>query len=255
MFRVLILSFIFIFTFAAQGISSVSVQDIDREFESVPKSREDLLQTESMILEALEQSGNSESLSWRLARTYYALGKRSEEEAGKEYYQRCMARANQAIELNNRSAWGFYFRGVCQGKLGEIEGIWNSLSIIKPLKKDLKKALEYDPSVSHGGPHRALGVLYLKLPGLLGGSVDKSVDHLQQAVAVGPKYADNYLFLAEALYEQENYQTAKVTLKVLLKVVEGSNDDTADAQQVREKVKTLMEKIDPWIESQATHAQ
>ena len=254
MFRVQVLSFIFLFTLAAKGIPPVSLQDIDRHYESIQNTREDLLQTESMILEALEQSEVSESLAWRLARTYFSLGKRSMEEASEEYYRRCIQRADQAIQLNNRSAWGFYYRGLCRGKLGEMQGIWNSLSMIKPLKQDLMKAVKFDPSVSKGGPHRALGKLYLELPGLLGGSVDKSVDHLRQAVVLGPRFADNYLFLAEALHEQENYHSAKNTLKILLKII-GESGDTSKAQKIRAEIQTLMEKIDPWIESQTSHAQ
>jgi tetratricopeptide (TPR) repeat protein len=254
MFRVQIISLIFIFTFAARGISPDSLRDIDRQYESAQNTRVDFLQSETMILEALKQSGISEPLTWRLARTYYSLGEKSPEEVGKGYYDHCIARADQAIELNPQSAWGFFFRGVCRGKLGEMQGIWSSLAIIKPLKKDLIQAVQFDPSVSQGGPHRALGKLYLELPGLLGGSVDKSVDHLRQAVVLGPKFADNYLFLAEALYEQENYHIARNTLRILLRIIEESND-YPDAQQIREEVQTLMKKIDPWIESQTSHAQ
>jgi len=253
MLRVPIFSLIFIFTLSATGISPVSLQDIDRQYESIQNTREDLLRTESLILSSLKQSGVSEPLAWRLARTYFLLGGKSKKEAGKEYYRRCIQRANQAIQLNPRSAWGFFYRGICRGKLGEMRGIWSSLSIIKPLKQDLKEAVKFDPSVSQGGPHRALGKLYLELPGLLGGSVDKSVDHLKQAVALGPRFADNYLFLAEALYQQENYRAAKSTLKDLLTIIEG--EDTEDARKTRKKVQTLMEKIDPWIKSQASHAQ
>jgi tetratricopeptide (TPR) repeat protein len=254
MFRASLFSLFFIFTLSAKGMPPVLVEDIDRQYESVPKTAEDLLQTESTILKALKQSGVSEPLTWRLARTYYSLGDRSTEDVRKEYYHRCIERADQAIQLNNQSAWGFFLRGICRGKLGEMQGIWSSLSIIKPLKQDFKKAVKLDPSVSAGGPHRALGKLYLELPGLLGGSVNKSVDHLKQAVTLGPTFADNYLFLADALFEQENYQAAKITLGNLLTIVPKS-DDSPKAQQIRKKVQTRMEKIDPWIESQASHAQ
>ncbi len=254
MLRVPIFSLIFIFTFAARGIPPVSLQDIDRQYESAQNTRVDFLQSETMILETLEQSGISESLLWRLARTYYSLGEQSPEEVGKEYYDHCITRADQAIQRNHQSAWGFFFRGICRGKLGEMQGIWSSLAIIKPLKKDLIQAVQFDPSVSQGGPHRALGKLYLELPGLLGGSVDKSVDHLQQAVVLGPKFADNYLFLAEALYEQENYQAAKNTLGDLLLIIEEFKDNPK-TQKIRQEAQALIKKIDPWIESQTSHAQ
>ena len=254
MFRVLVFSLIFLFPLAAKGFSSVSLQDIDRHYESNKNTHKDLLLTESMLLDAMEQSGTSESLAWRLARTYFSLGKRSDEEDAIEHYNNCIARANKAIQLNSQSAWGFYYRGICRGKLGETQGIWSSLSMIEPLKQDLQKAAKLDPSVSRGGPHRALGKLYLALPGLLGGSVDKSVDHLQQAVVQGPGFADNYLFLAEALHEQENYRAAKNTLEDLLKIIEDSND-YPNGEKVRKEVQTLMKEIDPWVEPQTSHAQ
>jgi len=254
MFRVLLFSLIFLFTLSAKAMPPVLVEDIDRQYESAQNTAKGLLHIESMILKALKQAGDAfEPLIWRLARTYYSLGGKSSEKTRKEYYHRCIERADQAIELNNKSAWGFFLRGICRGKLGEIQGIWSSLSIIKPLKQDFKKAVELDPSVSAGGPHRALGKLYLELPGLLGGSVDKSVDHLRQAVILGPTYADNYLFLADALFEQKNYQAAKITLGNLLTIVQELGD-TLKAQQIQKHVQTRMGKIDPWIEAQNSHA-
>ncbi len=254
MFWVPVFSLIFIFSLSATGADPAFLQGIDRQYESVQTTSQDLLQTESRILKALEQKEASEDLAWRLARTYYALADTSTDNAAKKYYHQCLQRADQTIALNDRSAWGFFLRGLCRGKLGEMQGIWSSLSIINPLKNDFKNAARLDPSVSQGGPHRALGKLYLELPGLLGGSVDKSVDHLKQAVALGPKFANNYLFLAEALYEQKNYLDAKNTLQDLLTFI-GESDEPPGAHQIRQKVQILMAKIEPWIESQSPHAQ
>jgi len=230
------------------------VQEIDRQYESHRTTTQDLLHTESMILKTQEQAGASEALAWRLARTYYSLAGRSAKEAAKKYYNSCLEQAEQTIALDIKSAWGFYLRGLCRGKLGEMQGLWSSLAMISPLKKDFKQAVKLDPSVSQGGPHRALGKLYLELPGLLGGSVDKSVDHLKQAVVLGPKYADNYLFLADALYEQENYRTAKNTLQDLLTII-GESDEPPNAHQIRQKILLRMTKIESWIEPQNAHAQ
>jgi tetratricopeptide (TPR) repeat protein len=254
MFRIPVFSLIILFSLATTGVTPALVQEIDRQYESPRTTTQDLLQTESMILKTQEQAGASEALAWRLARTYYALAGRSRKEAAKKYYHRCLEQAEQTIALDIKSAWGFYLRGLCRGKLGEMQGVWSSLAMISPLKKDFKQAAKLDPSVSQGGPHRALGKLYLELPGLLGGNVDKSVDHLKQAVVLGPKYADNYLFLADALYEQENYLAAKNTLQDLLTII-GESDEPPNAHQIRQKVLIRITKIDPWIESQSSHAQ
>ncbi|VAX27349.1 hypothetical protein MNBD_NITROSPINAE05-655 [hydrothermal vent metagenome] len=237
------------FTFSATGTDPVSLEDIDTHYESAQDSKKGLLQTESMILKARNSADASEPLAWRLARTYYSLAEVSGKEAAEKYYHRCLETAEQTIALNNNSAWGFYLRGLCRGKLGQMQGLWSSLSMIGPLKKDFQNAVRLDPSVSQGGPHRALGKLYLELPGLLGGSVDKSVDHLKQAVRLGPKFADNYLFLADALFEQENYRAAKNTLQDLLTLIADS-DEPPDAHEIRQKVMLKMTEIDSWIASQ-----
>jgi tetratricopeptide (TPR) repeat protein len=249
MFRVPVLSLIFLFSISATGTDSISLKKIDTHYESAQDSHKGLLQTESMILKAQDSAGTSEPLAWRLARTYYSLAGVSRKEAAKEYYSRCLETAGQTIDLDSKSAWGFYLRGLCRGKLGEMQGLWSSLSMIRPLKKDFQNAVRLDPAVSEGGPHRALGKLYLELPGLLGGNVDKSVDHLKQAVRLGPKFADNYLFLADALSEQENYRAAQKTLQDLLTMVAASND-LSDDHEIRKKVMLKMTEIDSWIASQ-----
>ncbi|GJL78729.1 MAG: hypothetical protein NPINA01_17180 [Nitrospinaceae bacterium] len=254
MTRNLILSPLLIFVLAAKGIGPISIESLDRHFQSAQSTMEGLLQSESMIKEALKQSDPSEPLTWRLARTYYRLGNVSNEETAKDHFHRCIEQADQAIQLNGQSAWGYFLRGLCRGKLGEMQGIWKSLALIKPLKRDLLAAMQLDPAIDEGGPHRALGKLYLELPVLLGGSVDKSVDHLKQAVALGPEFTDNHLFLAQALYEKGDYRLAKKTLLNLLEITKKS-DSLPKVQQTRQKARHLMEKINPWIEAQTLDAQ
>lgn len=258
MIRISILAAILILFLAARGTDSLSPEEIDRHYRSLGRagdhSNKKLLQSESMIRKAITQSGPPGPLTWRLARTYHRLGENASGETAKNYFRRCIEQAGRTIQLNNQSAGGFFYRGVCRGKLGKAQGIWKNLAAIKPLKRDLLAAVKYGPSLNQGGPHRALGKFYLELPGILGGSVDKSVHHLKQAVALGPEFADNYLFFAEALYERGNYRAAKDTLKDLLKIIEASSG-YPDSQQVRLEIQMLMEKINPRIESPAFNAK
>ena len=254
MTRTLISGLILIFCLAAKGAGYPALENIDRHYQAMQTTDEELLQSEAMILAALKQSGPSEPLTWRLARTYFRLGDKSTGDTAKNYFHRCVEQAGLAIELNRQSAWGYFFRGICRGKLGELQGIWKSLAIIRPLKRDLLTALKLDPSIDRGGPDRALGKLYLELPGILGGSLDKSVDHLKQAVALDPKFEDNYLFLAQALYEKGSYRLASNTLMELFKITKQS-DNLPKVQKIRQQAQELMEKINPWLESQTSNAQ
>jgi tetratricopeptide (TPR) repeat protein len=254
MYRILTLGLILMFCLAARGTGPNATEEIDRHYQAISMTDKELLQSESMILTALKQLGLSEPLTWRLARTYYRLGDNATNGTAENYFHSCIEQADRAIQLNNQSARGYFFRGICRGKLGEMQGVWKSLAIITPLKEDLLAAVKFDPSVNQGGPHRALGKLYLELPALLGGSVNKSVDHLKQAVSLGPEFADNYLFLAQALYENEDYPSAKNTLMELLKITK-KTDNLPKVQNIRQQAHALMEKINPWLESQPSDAQ
>lgn len=252
--RILTLSLVLLFCLAARGTDLLSTEAIDRHYRAIPMTDAELLKSESLILEALKQSSPSAGLAWRLARTYLKLGETATNGTAENYFHRCIEQADRAIDLNNQSAWGYFFRGICRGKLGEIQGVWKSLTIIKPVKQDLLAALKLDPTVSQGGPDRALGKLYLELPALLGGSIGKSVDHLQKAVSLGPEFADNYLFLAEAQYENEDYRSAQNTLVELLKITQKS-DNFQNIQTIRQQAQELMEKINPWLKSPSSNAQ
>ena len=134
----------------------------------------------------------------------------------------CIEQAKIALKLNSKSASGHFFKGLCNGSLGEIEGIWSSLGKIQSFTKDMKTAIKLDPSVNEGGPHRALANLYSKLPYILGGNLNRSIIHFREAVRLGPQFGENYLGLAEAYIQNENFLLAKETLQTLLSIKSGS---------------------------------
>ena len=80
----------------------------------------------------------------------------------------------------------------------------------------METTISLDPSVEEGGPHRALGNLYLKLPYILGGNLDRSIRHFQKAVQLGSEFGENYLGLAEAYIENGDFVLAKDVLHVFL---------------------------------------
>ncbi len=238
----------------AKAAPLVSPETIDTHYKSTGNSKAGLLESETMLLDALKQSEPSDALSWRLARTYYALGKQSEGETGKRYFNLCIENAERTIELNAESAWGFFFRAICRGKQGQIQGVFRSLSLIKPIRQDLTTAAELDPSVDHGGPHRALGKMYLDVPGVLGGNLHKSIDHLKMALLYGPLHEENLLFLAQAFYEDGDYIATQKSLTTLLEITKDSKDDP-EIQTIRRQAQELMIQTLAWIESQAADAQ
>jgi tetratricopeptide (TPR) repeat protein len=82
----------------------------------------------------------------------------------------------------------------------------------------METAINLDPSIEEGGPHRALGNLYLKLPYVLGGDLESSIAHFQKAIQLGFEFGENYLGLAEAYIENGDFVLAKDILHTILKM-------------------------------------
>jgi tetratricopeptide (TPR) repeat protein len=220
---------------------AATTEDIDRWYKA-SVTFDDYQHLKPFIEKATGFSGKEDERSWRLARLNYSLGTHSGSKTQKEFFRHCVEHAEKAIKINEESAHGYFFRGLCIGKEGQVEGIWKSLGIIDPLKKDMEKAIGLDPTVDHGGPHRALGMLYLELPFFLGGSLEKSIHHLEEAVRLSPDYIENHFDLARAYYEDAQYDSARTSLAHLYQLV-GTDSDNEEVRNFRNQANELMKQI------------
>ena len=192
------------------------IKELDHSY-SLAKSSDDLYTLESLVKKSLKTFPESDKLFWRLGRVYFKLGETFTSESEKIYFfSLCMAQTKKTIKINSQSANGYFYNGLCSGTLGQTQGIWSSLGIIEPFKKDMETAINLDPSIEEGGPHRALGNLYLKLPFVLGGDLEHSIAHFQKAIQLGSEFGENYLGLAEAYIENGDFVLAKGILHTLL---------------------------------------
>jgi len=192
------------------------IKELDHSY-SLAKSSDDLYTLESLVKKSLKTFPESDKLFWRLGRIYFKLGETFTSESEKIYFfSLCMAQTKKTIEINSQSANGYFFNGLCSGTRGQTQGIWSSLGIIEPFKKDMETAINLDPSIEEGGPHRALGNLYLKLPYVLGGDLERSIGHFQKAIQFGSEFGENYLGLAEAYIENGDFVLATGILHTLL---------------------------------------
>ncbi|MBI4382458.1 MAG: tetratricopeptide repeat protein [Nitrospinae bacterium] len=257
MIRNLFLAAITVLTLAGiYPAEAVSLTEIDRLIAD-GDTAEKLAGIESQVRAAIQQSPASGELYLRLAQTYYNWGKLSDGDGKRDYFSRCLAQAEKAVSLQDRFAAGYYIKGVCLGRLGEIDGIWESLRAIDPFKQTMETALKIDPGVCHGGPHRALGRFYYQLPFILGGSFDKSITHLREAVRLGPRYPENYFFLAESYYAKGEYPLAREALTALMKNFPESRGPREDLEvpRIRERARQLLGKIETEAPSGHFHAQ
>ena len=164
----------------------------------------------------------------------------------KQHLNTCIQLTQTAIDHDARAGVAHFFKGLCLGRLGETKGIWGSLNIIGPFRESMEVAASLDPALDSGGPHRALGRLYFKLPLVLGGDLGKSIEHLQKAVTFGPQYWENHFFLAESYYENKQYAEARTELQRAIDIESQLSGDPGHTIRSTE-LKGLMQAIENHI--------
>lgn len=174
------------------------------------RSESGLRDQETRWQESIQQDPDKAAPHCQLAHIYFIKAANARGSVRGDFYHQCKDQANLAIQKEpKQSAAAFFLKGLCLGKLGEVEGIWSSLGIVDSFRESMEGALKLDPSVDRAGPHRALGRYYFKLPFFMGGSNEKALQHLEKAVAMAPEYWENHLFLAE-VYLDEKITTVRV---------------------------------------------
>ena len=237
---VVILLTLFLLVLTGQATAQ---SEIDKKYQQA-KTLKEFEHIAEEVKKILAHEPNQVEWQWRLARSHYSIAKRNKDT---RQFDLCIEHSSRALKNKPDSAISYFFRALCRGKQGEMQGLWSSLGIIEPFKEDMIKALELDPTIQNGGPNRALGKLYLELPFFLGGSTKQAIDHLKEAVRLGPDHAENYLGLAEAYYSKNNFTAARKTLSTLLLLTDSVANDE-NLPKLRKKGQALMNKMS--LESQ-----
>lgn len=169
------------------------------------------------VQEALGAGEDAYGANWRLARVEYWIGDHTADKtAKKQIFQQGIDHAKKAIELGPNKVEGHFWLGVCYGVYGEAKGVLKSLSLVKPIKEEMRRVLEIDPAYDKGGADRVLGRVYHEVPRIAGGSEKKSLEHLLKAVEYGPRVGLNLLYLADTYISLDQIEKARETLEFIL---------------------------------------
>jgi len=151
---------------------------------------------------------------------------------------------NTAIQADSSRVEGYYYRAAAIGLFIQ-ENKLKGRSGMSDIRADAQRAIELDPTFSHGGPYRVLGTLYLRAPGPPTGigSVRRALLNLKRAHEVAPNHPANILRLAEAHLEAGNSAEAASlldTFDAALASYDGSDlaeeDWQADAAALRQRL-------------------
>jgi tetratricopeptide (TPR) repeat protein len=183
-FKLFFLSF-----FLALQPLAANLPGSERAYQSYLKARQDFLQTEANLTNAIE-----------LARAIFEYAEfKTEDSERAELAEEGISVARKAIQLNPHSSEAHYYLAMNLGQLARTKTI-GALKIVKDMEREFKQAIEIDPRIDYGGPQRSLGELYLETPGAPAsiGNKTKARMHLENAVKLAPEFPDNHLLLMQA---------------------------------------------------------
>jgi tetratricopeptide (TPR) repeat protein len=179
---------------------------------------------------------------WKIARIHYYIGAHTAEKKDKKViFSQGVYHATKAIALQPDKPDGHYWLGVNNGKYGEVKGVMKSLALVKPIKRSMFKIIEVDRGYEDGGADRVLGRVFFKVPGIAGGSKDKSLEHLEKSKELGPEDPITRLYLAETYLAKKRVDDARAELEYVLSMpddprwVSGVTEAKRDAQELLKK--------------------
>ena len=120
--------------------------------------------------------------AWKLARACYWLGNRAPQVERRMYLERGVDVSRRASTLEPKRPEGHFWLAANMGTLAESFGLRQGLRYRGPIREALEIVLKLDPGFMGGSADRALGRWYFKVPGLFGGSNERSVEHLRRSL-------------------------------------------------------------------------
>ena len=169
-------------------------------------------QAEQIWAGRLTQDAKDFESAWKLARARYWLGTHGPEKARKAYLEAGIAAGRGAIVAAPDKPEGHFWVAANMGALAESFGLRQGLKYRGDIKSELETVLRLDPAFQQGSADRALGRWYYKVPGLFGGSNQKSEDHLRKSLTYNPNSTVSLFFLAETLIDEKKKDEARAAL-------------------------------------------
>jgi tetratricopeptide (TPR) repeat protein len=154
--------------------------------------------------------------AWKLARARYWLGGHAPEAERKTILEGGIAAAKTAASLRPARPEGHFWMAANMGALAESFGLRQGIKYRGDIKDALLTVLKIDPAFQEGSADRALGRWYYKVPGLFGGSKQKSEAHLRQSLTYAPQSTASHFFLAETLFDLGRDAEARSELQKVL---------------------------------------
>jgi hypothetical protein len=190
----------------------------------------------------LEKNPRDFESAWKLSRARYWLGGHAAEAERKALLEAGIDAGRAASALEPKRPEGHFWTAANMGALAESFGLRQGLKYRGDIRKELEAVLAIDPGFQEGSADRALGRWYNKVPGLFGGSNDKSESHLRKSLTYNPDSTASHYFLAETLADEGKKEEARAELQRVLDAPLNP-EWTPEDREFKAKARSLLEKL------------
>ena len=180
--------------------------------------------------------------AWKLARGCYWLGGHVPEDERRKQLERGIDAAMTAVALQPNRPEGHFWLAADMGAMAEGFGLRQGIKYRSPIRQELETVLMIDAGYLQGSADRALGRWYFRVPRLLGGSKDKSVEHLKKSLSYAPESSATHYVLAETYLEMDKKDEAKRELQTVLSVPLHP-EWTPEDKEFKQKAADLLKKL------------
>jgi len=235
---------------AVSAAVATGAEDLRKKAEAQWEGREDpAIANEALAaFEALlKDAPNDYEVLLRLSRLHYWIGQNLEatrESDAIAHYIKGRDYGHRAAAAGPDRPGGYFFEAANLGRENNLKGKFKSLLGIGKVEDLNRKAESIQPDYFYRGPDRFFCAYYTRLPGLLGGSLSKAIEHGRKAVEAYPNYAGNRFLLAEAYVKDGKNDLARAELEAAVATPDDALPDAVPEQRLEKKrAAALLKKL------------
>src|SRR5215831_16191881 len=214
------------------------------------------------LLKVLElDPENAEALS-KIARVYINFGDLIPEstpdwEAKRlKQFQIAEGYARRAVKADPNVTWGHFYIAASLGSEATLSPVAKQIDMAKEIRSAIEKAIALDPQ--NGFAYHVYGVWHRKMAeigkasrmfasiiyrqSIPAGSMEKSIEYLNKAIALNPTVIVSRLELARSYMEVENWSSAQNLLVSIRGLPIQFSDDAKNKQKAEELLKEIKER-------------
>ena len=193
--------------------------------------------------ERLQANGGDFESAWKLARVQYWLGGHADPKERRRLLEAGIASARIATKLQPNRPEGHFWTAANMGALAESFGLRQGLKYRGEIRDELMTVLRLDPAFQQGSADRALGRWYAKVPGLFGGSKQKSEEHLRRSLGYNQNSIASRFFLAETLLDMDRKAEAIAELQRIVDLLQPDPEWMPEDREFKQKAQRLLSTV------------